>query len=293
MPSKRKEWKREGLLAFPASLMFLLLSVVPLSMLVLFSFIRGNIRLDGSIPGYTLGNLSKMFSSPIFPFLMLKSVVIGLLVTVICVIIAYPTAWGIAKVVRPRNRNTLVMLAIIPFFTNQLLLIYAMMVILQAKGVLMSALGALGIADPRTSILYSTPAVVIILVYEYLPYMILSLYTSLEGIGENLVAASRSLGAGKVRTFLNVVFPMSLPGLLSGIMLVLVPVTGSFVEPTLAGGPNGMMVGSLINSQFTIVLNMGYGAGLSFVFLLIISAIMAVIRGLAAWTDRRIGGDTA
>jgi spermidine/putrescine transport system permease protein len=134
------------------------------------------------------------------------------------------------------------------------------------------------------------PAVVAILVYEYLPYMVLCLYSSLEGIDDNLIYASKSLGAGKVTTFVNVVFPMSTPGLLSGIMLVLVPVTGSFVEPTLAGGPKGMMVGSLINSQFTTVLNMGYGAALSFAFLIVISAIMAIIRSLARLANRRIGG---
>ncbi|MGA2547686.1 MAG: ABC transporter permease [Rectinemataceae bacterium] len=278
------------LLTMPSAFMFLALSIVPLCMLVLFSFLKGNIRPDGSIVGYTLGNLRKIFSSPIFPSLMWKSVLIGVFVTAACVVLAYPTAWCIAKVVKPRNRNVLVMLAIIPFFTSQLLLIYSMMVILQAKGILMSALGVLRLADPSSSILYSMPAVVAILVYEYLPYMVLCLYSSLEGIDDNLIYASKSLGAGKVTTFVNVVFPMSTPGLLSGIMLVLVPVTGSFVEPTLAGGPKGMMVGSLINSQFTTVLNMGYGAALSFAFLIVISAIMAIIRSLARLANRRIGG---
>jgi spermidine/putrescine transport system permease protein len=107
--------------------------------------------------------------------------------------------------------------------------------------------------------------------------MILSLYTSLEGIGDNILYASQSLGAGKWATFRRIVFPMSLPGLLSGILLVLVPVTGSFVEPELIGGANGMMVGSLINSQFSEVLNMGYGAALSFGFLIILSGIMALV----------------
>jgi spermidine/putrescine transport system permease protein len=182
------------------------------------------------------------------------------------------------------------MLVIIPFFTSQLLLIYSMMVIMQSQGIIMSLLGAIGVADPSTSILYSNAAVVIVLVYEYLPYMILSLYSSLEGIDDNLIHASMSLGAGKFKTFVNVVFPMSIPGLLSGILLVLVPVTGSFVEPTLVGGPNGMMVGSLINSQFSTVLNMGYGAALSFVFLIVISMIMAVIRLLINRANRLIGG---
>jgi len=285
-----KKFEKGGLLAIPSSLLFLCLSVIPLCMLILFSFISGNINTDGSVNAYTLGNFEKIFSGTIFSNLMLKSVLIGLLVTCICVLIAYPAAWGIAKVAKPKNRNLLAMLVIIPFFTSQLLLIYSMMVILQSQGILMTFLGAIGAADPSTSILYSNLAVVIVLVYEYLPYMILSLYSSLEGIDDNLIHASMSLGAGKLKTFYHVVFPMSIPGLLSGILLVLVPVTGSFVEPALVGGPNGMMVGSLINSQFSTVLNMGYGAALSFVFLIVVSIIMAVIRLFINRTNRSIGG---
>jgi len=274
----------------PSSLLFLCLSIVPLCMLLLFSFLSGNIGINGEMPGYTVNNFIKIFSSITFFKLMFKSVGIGLIVTLICIVFAYPAAWGIAKVAKPKNRNLLIMMVIIPFFTSQLLLIYSMMTILQAKGFLMLILGFLKIADPSTSILYTNTAVIIVLVYEYLPYMILCLYTSLEGINDNLIHASFSLGAGKVKTFINVIFPMSMPGLLSGILLVLVPVTGSFVEPILLGGPYGMMVGSLINSQFSIVLNMGYGATLSFVFLVIIIIIMAIIRMFITRAKYSIGG---
>ena len=212
--------------------------------------------------------------------------------TVICILISYPMAWGMAKAARPHNRSMLMMLIILPFFTSQLLLIYAMMMILQSGGILMTLLGALGITTDGTSILYTPKAVVLVLVYEYLPYMVLCLYTSLESIGDNLVQASRVLGAGTFRTFINVVFPMSIPGLLSGILLVMVPVTGSFAESTLVGGPKGMMVGSLINSQYNTVLNMGYGASLSCVFLIILSIIMAVVRMLVNLAEKRIGGET-
>jgi ABC-type spermidine/putrescine transport system, permease component I len=292
MEPKRQRLRLEkgGLLVIPSSLLFLCLSVIPLVLLIFFSFISGNINVDGSIQGYTLANFVKLFSGFTFSNLMGKSILIGLAVTAICIVIAYPTAWGIAKVVKPKNRNLLVMLVIVPFFTSQLLLIYAMMVLLQSKGIIMTFLGFIGIADPSTSILYSNTAVIIVLVYEYLPYMILSLYSSLEGINDNVIHASLSLGAGKVKTFLNVIFPMSIPGLLSGILLVLVPVTGSFVEPALVGGPNGMMVGSLINSQFSVVLNMGYGAAISFMFLIIISIIMAVIKLLINRANRSLGG---
>ena len=290
MANNKKPISKGGTMIIPSSLLFLCLSLIPLGMLIFFSTIKGNIGIHGEIRGYTFDNFIKMFSSLTFTRLMFKSVGIGALVTLICIVISYPAAWGIAKVVNPKNKNLLMMLVIVPFFTSQLLLIYAIMVIFQAKGVVMTFLGSINLADPSTSILYSNLAVVIVLVYEYLPYMILSLYTSIEGIDDNLINASQSLGAGKWETFKNIVFPMSIPGLLSGILLVLVPVTGSFVEPTLVGGPNGMMVGSLINSQFSTVLNMGYGAALSFVFLILLSIIMAVIRKSIKIANRTIGG---
>lgn len=274
----------------PSAALLICLSLVPLGMLVFFSFISGNIGTNGQIQGFTVNNFIKMFESFTFSKLMIKSIGIGIIVTIICILISYPAAWGIAKVAKPKHRNLLIMLVIVPFFTSQLLLIYSIMVIFQAKGVLMSLLGAIHIADPTTSILYSNLAVVVVLVYEYLPYMVLCLYTSIEGIDNNLIHASQSLGAGKWNTFKNIIFPMSIPGLLSGILLVLVPVTGSFVEPTLVGGPNGMMVGSLINSQFSTVLNMGYGAALSFVFLIILSLIMMVINKFIHTANRSIGG---
>jgi spermidine/putrescine transport system permease protein len=290
MADNKKPISKGGTMIIPSALMFLCLSLIPLGMLVFFSFIRGNIGVGGEIRGFTINNFIRMFSNLTFTRLMFKSVGIGILVTLICIIISYPAAWGIAKVVNPKHKNLLMMLIIVPFFTSQLILIYAIMVIFQARGVIMTFLGALNLADPSRSILYSNLAVVIVLVYEYLPYMILSLYTSIEGIDDNLISASQSLGAGRWGTFKNIVFPMSIPGLLSGILLVLVPVTGSFVEPTLVGGPNGMMVGSLINSQFSVVLNMGYGAALSFVFLIILSIIMAIIKKSINAANRTIGG---
>jgi spermidine/putrescine transport system permease protein len=290
MPNSDKKITRGSLLVAPSSLLLLCFSVIPLFMLIFFSFINGNIGPDGSIAGYTTNNFTMIFSDSTFTKLMFKSLGIGIVVTLICVIIAYPAAWGIAKIAKAKNHNLLIMLVIIPFFTSQILLIYSIMVILQAKGLLMSLLGFLKLADPATSILYSNVAVIIVLIYEYLPYMILCIYNSIEKIDDNLIYASHSLGAGWFKTFVNVVFPMSMPGLLSGIMLVLVPVTGSFVEPGLVGGSNGMMVGSLINSQFSTVLNMGYGAAISFVFLIIISIIMGIVRVLMSRANRSIGG---
>jgi spermidine/putrescine transport system permease protein len=221
---------------------------------------------------------------------MLKSLRIALLVTFVCVLIAYPAAWAIAKIVPPKYRNMLIMVAIVPAFTSQLLLIHSIMLLFQSNGVVMKALESIGITSAKGSILYSTPAVILILIYEYLPYMMLCLYSCLEKIDDNVIEASHSLGAGRVRTFLNVVLPQSLSGLFVGFLIVFIPVAGSFVEPKVAGGPYGMMVGSLIDAQFTTVLNMGYGAALSLVFLLVMAAILAVVNFVFRRTEKVIGG---
>ncbi len=207
-------------LILPSAALLLGLSIVPLMMLILFSFVDGNVSSTQGITGFTLQNFLSMFQNATFSNLMVKSLNIALLVTIVCILIAYPAAWAIAQVVHPRHRNLLIMLAIVPAFTSQLLLIHSIMLLLQAGGPIMGLLGKLGLADPSTSILYTTPAVVIILIYEYLPYMILCLYSCLEKIDMNVVNASHTLGAGRVRTFFNVVLPQSFPGLLAGILIV-------------------------------------------------------------------------
>lgn len=277
--------------AGPSALLLLALTIVPLCMLVIFGFMDGNLLAGQPFPGWTLNNFKDIFSTDTFGHLLGKSLVMGFIITLICIVIAYPAAWTIAKVVKEKNRNMLMMMVILPFFTSQLLLIYAMMMLVQSGGLVMTVLSSLHLADAETSILYTNAATVLVLVYEYLPYMILCLYSSLEGISDNLIHASLTLGAGKWNTFKNVVFPMSIPGLLSGILLVLIPACGSFAEPSLVGGPNGMMVGSLINSQYNSVLNMGYGAALSCILLIVLSVIMAVIRFCVNRAERKIGGE--
>ena len=167
-----------------------------------------------------------------------------------------------------------------------------MMNLIQSGGLLLTLLDSIGIHGVKTW-LYTNKATVLVLTYEYLPYMILCLYSSLEGIGDNLVQASLSLGASKFKTFVNIVFPMSVPGLLSGILLVFVPVAGSFMEPGLVGGANGSMVGGMIDTQYSTSLNMGYGAALSCALLIILSIIMALTRLAANRAQKAIGGDVS
>lgn len=280
----------EGLLILPSAAVLLCMGLVPLCMLVLFSFVDGNVSTLNGIAGYTIKNLTEALTSATVGRLLFKSFRTAMLITVLCILIAYPAAWGIAKVVPERWRSVLLMVAIVPAFSSQLLLIYSIMTLLQANGLVMGPLLRLGILPMGTSILYTDKAVNLILVYEYLPYMILSLYSCLEKIDSNVIAASHTLGAGRVTTFLHVVLPQSFSGLMTGILIVLIPAAGSFVEPNIAGGPYSSMIGSLIDSQFTTAMNMGYGAALSLLFLVVMSAVLVLIRVIMNIADKRIGG---
>ena len=288
---KRTKSRRQParLWALPSGAMLLCLTVAPIAMLLLFSFMDRNIFAGQPWPGWTLGNLTRLLGSESFWLLLGKSLAIGAAVTLLCVLLGYPAAWAIAKAAPERWRSGLILLVILPFFTSQLLLIYAMMNLIQSGGLLLTLLKALGLE--ASSILYTNKATVLVLVYEYLPYMILCLYSSMESIDDNLLRASHSLGANRRQTFQNIVFPLSLPGLLSGVLLVFVPVVGSFAEPALVGGSGGMMLGSLINSQYKDNLNMGYGAVMSCVLLIVLCLIMALLSFAARRTARRIGGE--
>ena len=289
---KLSDFHPNSLWTLPSAGMLLCLTVIPLLMLLVFSFMNRNIFAGQPWPGWTVKNVTRMMSSDTFWRLMGKSLLTALTVTVICIIAAYPSAWAIAKIIKPKNRSVFMMVVILPFFTSQLLLIYAMMNLIQSGGLLLTALDAVGIHGVKTW-LYTNKATVLVLTYEYLPYMILCLYSSLEGISDNLIQASLILGASKAKTFTHIVFPMSVPGLLSGILLVFVPVAGSFMEPGLVGGANGSMVGGMIDTQYSTSLNMGYGAALSCMLLIILSIIMALVRLSANRAQRAIGGDVA
>lgn len=276
-------------LTLPSQGLLLIMIVFPILMLFVCSFAKGSVVI-GLPSDFSLHNYITMLCSRTFYVLMLKSIAIGIEVTILCIILSAPAAWALAKVVTPPHRSFGVMLVVIPFFTSQLLLIYSIMVLFEPKGILMSLLGTLRLANPASSIVYTRPFVVMLLVYEYLPYMILSLYSSFEQIDDNLLAASHTLGAGSIFTLRKVVFPLCLPGLLTGILLVFVPSVGSFVEPAVAGGPSGMMIGSLIDSNFNVSLNMCYGATISLAFLLILLIIVTIFNAVFKHIGNHVGG---
>ena len=216
-PSKPRSAARH--LIWPSAAILLGMSFVPLCMLVFFSFADGNVSTLNGVAGYTVRNIVEAVTSLTVQGLMLKSFWMALLVTAICIVIAYPAAWAIAKIVPEKYRSTLIMVSIVPAFTSQLLLIYSIMTLMQTNGLVMTPLLKLGILPAGTSLMYTNGSVILILVYEYLPYMILSLYSCLEKIDNNVISASHSLGASPLRILWEVTLPMIFPAVLSGFLM--------------------------------------------------------------------------
>ncbi|MBO9405327.1 MAG: ABC transporter permease, partial [Thermomicrobium sp.] len=219
---------------------------------------------------FTLENYARLFDW-LYIRVFLVSVWLALLTTVICLVIGYPFAFVIARSPR-RWRNALLVLVLIPFWTNFLVRTYAIMLLLRADGLINNALQWLGLIDRPLSLLFTPFAVVLGLVYGYLPFMILPIYASIEKFDFTLVEAAQDLGANAWHVFWRVLLPLTLPGVLAGSILVFIPSVGAFVTPDLLGGGKVVMIANLINQQFLTVRHWPFGSAISFVLMAIVLA---------------------
>ncbi len=257
-PNRRK-W-----LSAPGLVLLLGFAVAPLFIMLYYSF-----QSDSGSGAFTLENYLRFFSKPFYMELTRRTIVNSLVVTVICLVIAFPLAYIMAKKFR---RSSMVILAMLmlPFFTNQMVRVYSWLVFLQDGGILERLLNALGLAEGRLGILYTQTAVLIALVQVYFSYMVITLYMALDRLDDSLLEASANLGASKVSTFFKVILPLSWPGMLSGCLLVFVPCLGSFVEPRILGGVNGTVIGTVIEDQFFEIYGWNFGAAIAFVLLVMV-----------------------
>ena len=237
---------------------------------------------------FTLENYVKVFLEPTYYRVLWNTFVIVSVATILLIVVAYPIAYYLARMA-PAIGDKLLLYMIIPVEVNYLIRIYAWRVILGENGLLNMFLISLGIVEkPLTIFFYSWFAVVIVIIHEYLPYVVVPFYLNLRGIPCEIYEAAMDLGATRLQIIRTIVLPMSKPGLLSVIFIVFVPTLGEFAIPSLVGGQTGLMIGNLIDrylSQF----NLAIGATLSFFLLLfsiIISAIMIRIFGYEALYTR-------
>jgi len=195
------------------------------------------------------GNYLFLFEDELYFLAYLNSVKVALISTFLCLLIGYPIAYGIAKT-SPKKRNILLMLVILPFWTSFLLRVYAWMGILKNNGVINNMLIAIGVIDEPIVMMQTDFAVYVGIVYTYLPFMILPLYTALEKLDVALLEAAMDLGCKPVVTFFKVTLPLTIPGIVAGSLLVFIPAVGEFVIPALLGGADTLMIGRVLWDEF-------------------------------------------
>ena len=261
--AERAEARRGLLIASPAYLYLILFFGIPLLIVFAYSFASRNRFGEAVFDGISFEAYRKL-SEPIVRDILFRSVGLAVLTTVICLLIGYPFAYYLATR-SPRVRNILLVFVMIPFWSNFLVRNYAWRVILGNDGVVTKTTEAVGLGE--TEILFTSSAVVLGLVYGFLPFMILPLYASIERIDLSLVEASRDLYASGWQTLRRVLLPLSMPGVIAGSILVFVPSLGAYVTPEILGGAKTTLLGSYIVTQFLTARNWPVGASLSFVLM--------------------------
>jgi spermidine/putrescine transport system permease protein len=263
----RNSTQAKGMLLISPTMLYLfVLLIIPLLLVLALSLLsRG--AYGQVILRFNPGNYSRLLD-PLYLRILLNSLWIALLTTTGTILIGYPLASYISKAPH-RRRSFLIFLILVPFWTNFIIRIYAWIMILRSEGLLNNLLLQLGLIQTPLEILYTPVAVLIGMIYEFLPFMILPLYASLEKIEPSQVEAAADLGARPANVFLHVTLPLSLPGIVAGTLLVFIPAMGMFVVPDLMGGAKTMLVGNLIKNQFLTARDWPFGAAASMVLMLL------------------------
>jgi spermidine/putrescine transport system permease protein len=269
-----REWVGYGLTA-PAFIWLAITVLLPLTVMFYFSFMS-RMPMGAAEATFSLEQYAAFFHRDFYRFLTWRSILLGVHVTFFCVLIGYPAALILARTVKGRWREAILLLVILPFWSNALIRIFAWTMVLRTDGIIDQVLHFLLPDVPSIGVLYSYPAIVIGLVHSFVPYMILTCYLSLQAIDDSVIEAGQSLGGSSLTVFRRIILPLSLPGLLVGVVLIFIPVVGSFMEPRILGGRAGIMLGTVIEDQFTEVFNWPLGAALSFTLLGIVAIILAL-----------------
>ena len=255
-------------LGLPPTVWLLAFFLIPLGFLFVMSF-SDKAVIDGqvSITEYDyftgIGNYIRSFD-PLYLTIIWKSIWVSALATALCLLTAYPIAFGICFAPE-RWKPLLLLLVILPFWINLLIRTYALIAVFRTQGYVNKVLGTVGLGP--FEMLYNNFAVIFGLVYVYMPFMVLPLYATIERLDKSFLEASLDLGASQFRTFLSVTVPLTMPGIVSGVILVFIPCLGSFLTPDLLGGANAVMIGNVIERQFKAANDWPFGAALSFLLM--------------------------
>jgi len=265
---------KKFIIGVPIIVWLLFLVIVPLVSTFLMSFYSSHgLTIEKHL---TLKNYRVFFTEPIYSRILLKSLRIALFVSILSIGSAYPLAYTVSFKVK-RGQNLLFMMSIIPLWVSYLVRIIAWRTILGNRGVINSILMTTGlIQTPLRFLLYSRFAIAIALTYICIPFVFIPVYTSLEKIPRNILNAANDLGANEIRTFFNVVLPLSLPGLVTGFIFSFIIALGDYIIPIQLGGTQGIMFGNLIWSQFGFAFNWPFGAALGFILFAISVSILGI-----------------
>ncbi len=248
-----------------------ILTIIPMFLIMMYAFIqKGNAITTFS---FTLDNFSKFFD-PIFVSVLIKSFILGIITTVLCLLIGYPVAYAISKC-KENTQTILILLITFPTWINMLMRTYAWINILSSKGIISNVFQLLGFGE--VSFLYTDFAVVLGMVYDFLPFMILPIHASLSKMDKSLIEASNDLGANPITTFWKITFRLSLGGVLTGITMVFLPAVSAFVIPKLLGGGQYALIGNFIEQQFINVGDWHFGSAVSLILAVLVIVLMGLI----------------
>ena len=274
--------KSNSYLASPYIIWSMIFIVIPLLLIIFFGFTK---EVNGHYV-FSLENFERLMD-PIYLKVFIRSLWLALVSTLLCILVGYPTAYIISKV-KASKQGILILLFILPMWMNFLLRTYAWMAILGKNGIINTLLNSLGFG--HINILYTDAAVLLGMVYNFLPFMVLPIYTILSKMDKDLINAARDLGANGFQVFTKVIFPLSLPGVASGITMVFMPAVSTFVISKLLGGGKIMLVGNLIEQQFMTVGDWNFGSAVSIFMMILILISMALMNKFGDESNNEGGG---
>ena len=281
MGSENKKKKKKGgtfLLLLPIYAFTIAFIFFPVIYMVFLSFMS-RAQVWGFVNEFTLANYRRILE-PLYLGTFVSSLRLALISTGIIILVGYPYGYYMARL-QEKGKRIMMMLVMIPFWTSGLIRLNGWIIVFRSNGVLDKLLMGLHLTDTPLKLLYSYPMVVFGMIYELLPFMILAVYSSVEKMDWNLTEASRDLGAGPVKTFFHVTLRLTMPGLLSGVVLTFIPSMGLFFVADLLGGNKIVLVGNIIQQQMTKGRNLPFAAAMSVVLMVLTSLIIALYRKIA------------
>ena len=281
MKNKRRHGGNICFLA-PLYLFTVVFLIGPFAYMLILSFLT-RAETWGIINVFTVDNYLKILK-PIYLNTFRESVRLALLVTALIVVVGYPYGYYMAKL-PPRKRSLMLMLVMVPFYTSSLMRLYGWMIVFRANGILDKLLMALRVIDRPLKLLYTYPAVVVGMVYALLPFMILSVYSSVEKMDWSLVEAARDIGANPGKAFFTVTWRLTMPGLMTGVILTFVPSMGLFFIADILGGNKIVLVGSVIQEQLMKVHDWPFAAALSVILMLMMTLMILLYRKITGSSE--------